>query len=499
MAIRLSGLASGMDTESIVAELMSAQRLKSTKIENKKTKTEWKLDKWKDLNKKLYSFYTGSLSKMKLQGSFATKVATSSDATKVAVTAGTNATEGTHNIKVNSLASAQFVTGAALGSTVTDSTTLSSLGVGTGDITLTTGTTPQTITVSATTTVGDLVTAMKSAGINASFDATQKRLYLGSKDSGTDSAFSLSAAGTIDLSKIGLASFNTGTADGSVTLTGGSTMAFVSAKNASFDYNGAAMTSSSNSITANGLTFNLLGTTGTNTISINVTNDTKAVYDKVKSFIKEYNSLTTEMNELYFADPAKGFEPLTDAQKEAMSDDQITKWEGKIKGSLLRRDNNLSSLLTTMRSNMSESVTYNGKAYSLSSFGIKTADYTEKGLLHIAGDEDDSTVSAEENKLMKALTDNPDAVMETMTTLAGKLYTSFTNDIKSTSLRSALSFFNDKEVNKQIDEYTEDLTTMEDKLSSMEDRYYKQFSAMEKAMSKMNSQSSYFSSMLGTK
>jgi flagellar hook-associated protein 2 len=498
MPIRLSGIASGMDTESIVAELMSAQRLRKTKIENKKTKTEWKQDQWKELNKKLYSFYTGSLSKMRMQASFSTKSAESSDASKVSVTAANGAVEGTHQIKVSSLASAQFVTGSQLGSSVNGSTTLSSLGVGEGNITLTNGTTPNAITVTSTTTVSEFVTKLKESGINASFDSTQKRIYMSSKASGSDGAFSLSAEAGMDLSKIGLSAFNTSDSDGSVALTGGGTMSFVSAKNAEFEYNGAAMTSSSNNVTANGLTFSLMGTTGTGTVSINVSNNTKAIYESVKSFVKDYNALITEMNELYNANSAKGFEPLTDDEKEAMSEDQIDKWETKIKDSLLRRDNNLGTLINTMRSTLSQSVTYDTKGYALSSFGIKTANYTEKGLLHITGDADDSLVSAEENKLMKALTDNPEAVMETLNTLADKLYNSFTDGIKSTSLRSALTFYNDKEIKKQIDDYTEDLSTLEDKLASIENRYYKQFSAMEKAMAGLNSQSSYLASMLGT-
>ena len=498
MPIRLSGLASGMDTESIVAELMSAQRLKSSKIENKKTKAEWKQDKWKDLNKKLYDFYTGSLYKLKLQSSYSTRTATSSDTARVAVTAGNGAAPGTHQIKVTQLASAQFVTGSKLGESVASDTTLSSLSVGSGDITITNGSNIKTLTVGADTKMSDLVNAFKEAGLNASFDNTQKRLYISSKSSGTDSAFSLTAAGTIDLSKVGLSSFSSASNDASINLAGGGTMSFVAAKNASFDYNGASMTSTTNTVTANGLTFNLLGTTGTGTVSINVANDTQAIFDKIKGFVKEYNDLLKEMNDLYYANSAKGFEPLTDDEKEAMSEEQVTKWEDKIKVSLLRRDNNLSSLIETMRTGLSQSVSLNGKNYALSSFGIKTAAYTEKGTLHINGDKEDSSVSALENDLMKALNDNPDAVMETVTQLAGKLYTSLSDNVKSTSLRSAMSFYNDKEISKQITDYKEDLSELEKKLANMESRYYKQFSAMEKAMSTMNSKSSYLTSMLGT-
>lgn len=40
-----------------------------------------------------------------------------------------------------------------------------------------------------------------------------------------------------------------------------------------------------------------------------------------------------EMNTLYNADSAKGYEPLTSEEKEAMSDDDVKLWEDKIKKS----------------------------------------------------------------------------------------------------------------------------------------------------------------------
>ena len=86
MAIRMSGLNSGIDTDSIVSALMSAQKMKQTKVENKKTKLEWKQEIWSSLNTKLYNFYTSSLGKIKQQTSFKTKAATSSDTSKVTAT-----------------------------------------------------------------------------------------------------------------------------------------------------------------------------------------------------------------------------------------------------------------------------------------------------------------------------------------------------------------------------------------------------------------------------
>src|SRR5690554_5656050 len=112
MAMRLSGLISGMDTEAVVAKLMDAHRLKTTRVQNKITTTEWKQEKWANLNAKIYALYTDQLSKLRMQGSYAVKKAASSNTNKVDVIAGSNAPEGTHLIKIKQLASSQFVTGA---------------------------------------------------------------------------------------------------------------------------------------------------------------------------------------------------------------------------------------------------------------------------------------------------------------------------------------------------------------------------------------------------
>jgi flagellar hook-associated protein 2 len=516
MSLRLSGLISGMDTESMVKELMKAQNLKKTKIENKITTAEWKQDKWKTLNAKIYAFYTGALSKLKMQGSFNTKMATSSNESKVAVSASITAPDGTHTLKIAKLASAQFVTGAKLGTDInskpiTADTKLVDLGMVADDanqITVTAGTTAKTLTITDTTTVADMTKALKDAGLNATYDTTQNRFFISSKTSGYANAFSISTSGSVNLSKLGLSTITkTSNPDGSVTVAGGSNITLIEPSDAKIIYNGAEITNSTNNISINGLNLTLKSVTGgMNTpsdttddevISIGVEKNTQATYDMVKDFVKKYNELLTEMNADYNAASAKGYDPLTDEQKEAMTDDQITKWEDKIKDSLLRRDSSLSSIITSMRSEMNGFVEFKGKNYSLSSIGIETGNYTEKGLLHINGDADDSMTSGLENTLMKTINEEPDKVMSLLNGLADKLYTSLTDSMKGNSLRSALTVYNDKEITKQVTNYKEDLKELEKKLQNIESRYYKQFTAMESAMAKLNSQSSSLAGMLG--
>ena len=108
MAIRLSGLVSGMDTEAIVKELMSAQSLKKQKVEKAKTKLEWKQTAWSDLNKKLVKLYNEQVSKMQLSSAYKTKKATISDPTKANVKASTSAVNGSYKMEINNIATTQY-------------------------------------------------------------------------------------------------------------------------------------------------------------------------------------------------------------------------------------------------------------------------------------------------------------------------------------------------------------------------------------------------------
>jgi flagellar hook-associated protein 2 len=112
MAVRMTGLISGLDTESMVNELVSAQSEKVDKIKQNKQKAEWKKEIWQGLNTKIYNFYKTSLANFKTNGSYLKKKATANDETKVSVTASSSATNGTHTVSVTQVASSAYLTGA---------------------------------------------------------------------------------------------------------------------------------------------------------------------------------------------------------------------------------------------------------------------------------------------------------------------------------------------------------------------------------------------------
>lgn len=704
MPLRMTGMTSGLDTDSIVSALMEAQTTKKTKVENKKTKLEWTQNIWTGLNKKLYSFYTDSAGKMRFQSSYQTKKAASSDASILTATAQSSASSGSYTVKVNQLAAAQYVTSAKVSakstdasgkvteSKVTSDTKLSALGFDTeGDTTIeiTAGEKTINLNVDETTTVRDFVNALKDAGLNASFDEKQGRFFISAKESGADGKFTITSktmtgeqvaaqnklmdsvdysnlssgdqdtvkkilsdlknaqdtsavadaekslqdisdrtakekateyynnkltddilsqykyetdgtdgtgdahkAGDIDYSKVKQALQNagldnnvytdsdrlivlkqkiiepavtenlaseeyTGKIDNAVTsgledagiekqserystirlavngyaqamkdgteqskesalkLLGmddidgsavkesadGTGMVVIEAADSIVQVNGATLTSSNTTLDVNGLSLNLVSASDRE-VKVTVSNDSTAVYDAIKDFVEQYNSALSEMNKYYYADSARGYDPLTDDQKEAMSDEEVEKWETKIKDSLLRRDSTLSGILETFRTSLTGITVKasDGKTYSLANLGITTGkDYKEYGLLHIKGDEDDTDYADSENTLQSMINSDPDIVMEVMSGIVSNLYDSINKKISTTTtMKSALSFYNDKEMTKQMRQYKKDIKSWETKLSDMEDRYYKQFSAMETALSKLQSQQNSLASYLGS-
>lgn len=586
MALRMTGLSSGMDTETVVAELMKAKSMQKTKVENKKTKLEWTQDKWKDLNTKLYSLYTEKVSKMRFTGSYNTKKVSVSDSSIASITGNANAINGKYSLQVNNIATANYVTSAKLkleggveGDKVKGSTKISELAGGNDligkEITISYKDKTTVMKIDENTTVSSYVNQLKGVGLSASYDEVQQRLFISSGTSGADSNFTMTVAGSSETTakdslrnivadydsleleekdKVdayiaqlknnaegsakytealdGLKAYAAGnatndeveaaataykqsisSADGAASLaalgltaidkgvavgTKPEGMAVITGTDSEIVLNGATLTGSDTTVNVNGLSIELKGMTNGSTVSFSVSNDVDAVYDQVKSFISEYNAILDEMNTLYHAKSARGYEPLTDEEKEAMTDEQVELWEDKIKDSLLRRDTTLGSLIDSMKSAMMSTVEVDGKTYALSSLGIMTSkDYKEYGKLHIYGDEDDTTYADQADKLKKMLEEDPELATKIMTGITDKLYETMQKKMGTSSISSALTFYNDKQMEKDIKSYESSISKWEEKLKDIEDKYYKQFTAMEKAMAQLQASQSNFAAMLG--
>lgn len=283
----------------------------------------------------------------------------------------------------------------------------------------------------------------------------------------------------------------------------GSSAVRIVGQDAQIQLNGATFTSNSNNFQINGLTIaaNTVTEEGEE-ISITTDTDVDGIYNMVKDFFKEYNALIKEMDSLYNADSAKGYEPLTDDEKDAMTDTEVEKWEKKIKDSLLRRDSTLQNVSDAIKNAFQQVYEIDGKKFSLSSFGIKTGGYfsageNEKSIFHIDGDSDDSTSSGNADKLRAAIAEDPDRICSFFNQLAQGVYDTLSKKMSATSMSSAYTVYNDKKMQSDYNDYKKTISKWEDKIDAYEEKYRKQFTAMEKALASLNSNQTALSGLLG--
>ncbi len=513
--LRMTGMYSGMDTESIVSQLVQARSQKVTKLKNEQTKLQWKQEAWQDMNKKIYSLYSSTLSDLRFSSAYQKKSTVSSDTTKATVVASEAAVNGTQTLKIKQLAKSGYLTGAEIkqkeveetkadGTTVTkkvdwttddklsdiDSSMIGkkiTVSVGTGDEKKET-----TIEITEEMKISEFVSKLKEAGVNASFDTTNQRFFISSAGTGLEKEFAISSE-NLDSGNSVLSALGMDESDPNCVR--------IKAQDAVIELNGAEFTSDTNAFSINGLTINAVGVTEEE-ITIVTSTDYDGIYNTIKDFIEEYNDIINEVNKKYNADSARKYDVLSDEEKESMTDEQIEKWENTIKDSLLRKDNSLSSIMTALKSSMSEGIEVNGKTMYLFDFGIETLSYfeaeeDERNAYHILGDKEDDKVSGKDDKLKKAIASNPEEVAEFFSSLCKKMYDNLDEMMKSTDYSSMYKVYDDKRLKKEYDDYTKKIKEAEEKLNDYEDKWYDKFSAMEVALSKLQSNSNAVTSMLG--
>lgn len=515
MTIRITGMNSGLDTETIINELASARSVKVTSLQKAQTKLSWKIDAWQSLNTKIYNFYANTLSDMRFKGSYAKKTTRVSNSNAVSVITGDAAMNGTQKLNITQLAKTAYLTGGKItnaedsGKSVTADTTLKELGFA-GDsakFNLTIGGETKELEFASDAKISDVVSSLKDAGLNASFDATNGRLFISAAKSGEASDFTLVAADTDSESALKALGLSTDPAVANHATK-------IDGKNAIIHLNDAEFTFDSNTFEINGLTYTInqvTDPTGANSddTAINVTteSDTSGIYDMLKKFIKEYNELVKEMDTLYNADSASKYEPLTSEEKDAMSDKEVEEWEKKIKDSLLRRDSTLSTVSSAMKEIMLAGYSVTDKNGNMSkmylgNLGIATLSYfssadNEKAVLHIDGDEEDNSTKGNADLLKAAIINDPDQVTDFFTKLSNTLYDKLTDLMARTDYSSAYKLYNDKQMATELTDYDTKIKEAQEKLNDYTDRWYAKFSDMEVALSKLDSKTNAITNMLG--
>ncbi|WP_240468761.1 flagellar filament capping protein FliD [Gracilibacillus sp. YIM 98692] len=274
--------------------------------------------------------------------------------------------------------------------------------------------------------------------------------------------------------------------------------------NAVFSINGIQDTERhSNNFEIDGVTFNLKQTftEAEGPVSINVSNDSGAVFENIKEFVENYNTLIDavngKVNEEYYRD----YGPLTDDQRESLTETQQEDWEERAKSGLLRRDSILQSGLNSMRTDFYSPVNNEGTTSDynqLASIGITTtSNYMDGGKLEI-----------DEAKLKAAIEDDPSAVESLFRGssdeygqqgVVHRLYDTVNGTMDRIYDRAGRTTSTNQQftIGRNLNDVQEQIRSFQDRLTQIEDRYYSQFTRMEKAMQEANQQAAYMQQQFG--
>lgn len=356
---------------------------------------------------------------------------------------------------------------------------------------------------SAETSLKEIMDAVNSnadANVKMSYDSLNDRFVIETKQTGMAARITAYDVSGGFLGSLSITAENIEGRDASITYNDGETGDQV-------------ITRSTNTFTINGITFNLKKDYAGDTAISVVTDPGKAV-ELIKGFIGKYNEILDKINSKLTEKREYDYIPLTDTQKEDMTEEQIKQWEDKAKSGLLAGDNILRSIVTGLRNAILETV--EGTGMTLSSIGIKSSAWTDRGKLYI-----------DEEKLRNALSENPEQVFSLFTRQSDISYNSAVNDpasrkerynesgliyrindviqdnIRTSTIaghRGALlekagvagdrSYYNNS-LYSQISKYDERIDRMNEELVLKENQYYLQFARLEALINNMNTQSAW--------
>ena len=480
--MRIGGLATGMDTENIIKDMMQAHRIPLDKITQKKQYLQWQLDDYRKTNRNLRDTGYKVTDTVGKQATFMQKTITISNPDAVGVKATSATGEFSGTIEVKSLATqASLQSSAKLAITSDEAANkkLNELGLDLGDntikISIVKGGETISNTVSFDPAKDTLNTLMKKINtetdVNVFYDSQSGKIAMTNKNSGSASILVEGKLGTsLNLDK-----------------TTGPENNFKDGNDASFIFNGLDTTRSSNTFTINGFEVNLKQVT-TSAVTFSSAPDIDKVMESVVKFVDDYNKMIEELHAKIKEPVYRNFQPLSDEQKKDMKEKEIELWEEKAMSGTLRNDPTIASMLTKMRQMMSEKI--DGTEYSLKDIGITPIkDFKENGKLEI-----------NETELRKAISENPNMVSDIFTksasdTQKGGIAIQFrktideTNKVISTKAGSTGSVSDSFTLGRTMKGFEKQIERFEERLKVTENRYWKQFTAMERAIQRANAQS----------
>lgn len=480
--MRIGGLASGMDIDTLVKDLMKAERIPLDKLSQKKTTLEWQRDDYRSMNKLLSDLDNLIFETIGRPSNFSKKSVTSSNPSAVSASANGTAINTTINMEVMETAKpATWVdTSKSVSSTYISSQdrTLSfeimnGSGVSEGI---------KTINIKA----GDNLTSISAAfnnsglGVSAFYDSQKQQFVLTKKDSGSQSSIKVQDSITAEfMGELGF--------QNSIGELSGKTAGL----DAKFTINGYETTRSTNTFSINGINYNLLQK---GTSSLTVGDDTNATVESIRTFVNKYNETIDAINKKIGEAKYRDYTPLTSEQRKDLSEKEAEMWDEKAKSGLLRNDSSLSNGLNSMRQILYNNINTGDSKYDLlSEIGIGTSkNYLNKGKLEI-----------DENKLRNALSEKPEAVMKlfngngTEVGIVQKLRESIKSTIVKIESKAGNEFRNNSSLARELEAVNKRIFTFEDRLVQVENRYWRQFQAMEAAVQRSNQQGAYLMQQFG--
>ncbi|MFD1416976.1 flagellar filament capping protein FliD [Oceanobacillus jeddahense] len=498
--MRIGGLASGIDTESMIRDLMNAERMPLDKLHQDRTKLEWKRDAFRDVNKMLADFDTNMIFNMKMSATFNTKIISSTQEDAVVATGNSGSNSGTYRINVSQLASSAINVGEDGVDFATDQT-LNEAGI-TGSISFRTygkdssygedgnNYRDHVYEIREDDKLSDVIRRINddaNSPVRMTYDENSNKVILEATRTGVYNE----GGAEIDFGSDESGFFNS---------LGLDMEAEQGAQNAIFTYNGAyTVNTQDNHYQLNGVTFQFLNETE-GEATLNVANDIDHTVDKIKEFIEAYNEIVDTINGSQREEVFRDYPPLTDEQKSDMSEREIDLWEEKAKSGMLRGESFLSTGLSNMRQSWYGTVQNDGAFTSLTELGIETsADYMNGGKL----------VIQDESKLRDALAEDPESVEKLFSNssegegrgIIDRLEDAVEGTISQINRRAGRSTdvsLDGYALGKRMEDINNRIETFERRLETVEARYWNQFSEMERAISMMNQQSEMLMSNFGS-
>lgn len=490
-----TGLATGLDTNQIIRDLMRVERLPLDRLNQNRQMLEWQREDYREMNR-LFTSFREKVDALRLQSGFSVYNVVSSNEAALTSSVVGRPSQSMYSVEVVQLAQAGKHASATFDFAVAHPGQKFSEAEGwAGDFTFSVNGVEFNVTGEDTveSVVVKLNEKLYESGFRAEIDRNNvNQIVLKSDDVHSPAEISVAVEDNNVLSLAGLHPKNEPPQQAKIVI------------------NGVTLTSDTNRFTYDGIQMDVKQMTGGQTVNLSISRDVDAIFEKVKAFVEAYNDLIAKVNEKLGENRYRDYPPLTDEQREQLSETEIEKWEERARSGLIKNDPLLSRALSDLRLDFYSTVEGVGH---VSEIGITVGDpvvglsrYRDGGKLYI-----------DEAKLREAISNDPDFVMNLFTVsgtsqdeaakyketgIAKRVYDSVNRVISQLNEKAgypvSLSEADNSLIGKQLRDLDERISDMERRLQQIEDRYWRQFTALEKAMERLNQQNAWLMNQLGS-